>query len=211
MIKVLVADDHEIVRIGLKSILEETGNIKVEDEASSGHELFDKLKKKSFDLIILDISMPGKGGIDVLKQIKSVYSKIPVLILSSHPEDQYAIRAIRAGASGYLTKDCISDNLVAAIRKILSKGKFISEALAEKLINEIDINHDKPLHQSLSDREYSVLCLIASGKSVSDIAKQMSLSVKTISTYRARILEKLNMKNNAEITHYAIFNKLALN
>ncbi len=208
MLKILIADDHPIVRAGLKQTLSDLEEIHVEDEASSGAEVLEKIRQKKFDVVLLDISMPGKGGIDTLNQIQSLKKSIPVLILSTHPEDQYALRALRAGAAGYLTKDCSSENLIKAIKKVAGGGKFVSEALAEKLAYDIGLNNTKALHESLSDREYSVFCLIASGKAVSAIADQMSLSVKTISTYRARIMEKMNMKNNAEITHYAIKNFL---
>jgi DNA-binding NarL/FixJ family response regulator len=208
MIKILIADDHPIVRQGLKQALCETPDIIVADEAGNGAEVMHKLREKRFDVILLDISMPGRGGIDILKQIKSQNSLVPILILSVYPEEQYAIRAIRAGASGYLTKSCETEILIKAIKKVASGGKYVSETLAERLVSNMSMDTEKPLHTSLSDREFEVFCKLASGKTVSEIADEMTLSVKTISTYRARILEKMNMKNNAELTHYAMKNRL---
>ena len=208
MINVFIADDHPIVRQGLKQALSETEDIKVADEAGDGAEVMFKLRKNTFDVILLDIAMPGRGGIDVLKQIRSSEIKVPVLILSIYPEEQYAVRALRAGASGYLTKNCETDTLIEAIKKVASGGKYVSESLAEKLAYDIGLDSEKPVHTTLSDREYEVMCEIASGKTVTEIAGEMALSVKTISTYRARILKKMNMKNNAELTRYAIKNNL---
>jgi two-component system, NarL family, invasion response regulator UvrY len=173
-------------------------------EAADGQELLTKLRTCSADVILLDISMPGRSGLDVLKQIKAKWPKTRLLVLSLHPEDQYAMRVLRAGASGYLTKESASDQLITAIRKVASGGKYISNALAEQLAMELDAPADKPLHGTLSDREYEVLRMIASGKSVSEIGEELSLSVKTISTYRARILAKMNMTKTADIIHYGI-------
>jgi len=208
MIKLLIADDHPIVRKGLKQALSEASDIRDIDEASNGCEVFERLEKGKYDVILLDISMPGKSGVDILKQIKIKKIKTPILMLSTHPEEQYALRSLKAGASGYLTKNADTTELIAAIRKVASGGKYISDTLAEQLAFDIMGDSDQPIHKSLSDREYEVLIKIASGKAVSDVADEMNLSVKTISTYRARILEKMNMKNNAEMTHYAIKNKL---
>ncbi|MCD4779347.1 MAG: response regulator transcription factor [Candidatus Omnitrophica bacterium] len=208
MIKILIADDHPIVRAGLKQILNDAGHIQVTAEADNGSEVLALIKKKIFDVILLDISMPGKGGIDTLKQISDMKKHPPVLIISTHPEEQYAIRSIRAGAAGYITKISETSKLIGAIEKVASGRKYISETLAERLAYDIGLDKKRPLHETLSDREYEVFCKIASGKTVSEIANEMALSVKTISTYRARILEKTNMKNNAEITHYAIKNNL---
>lgn len=204
MIKLLIGDDHTVVRRGLKQIIEEQPDMKVEGEAGSAAEVLDLVRKQGFDLLVLDITMPGKSGLDVLKEIKQEKPKLPVLILSMHPEDQYAVRVLKAGAAGYLTKESAPEQLVEAVRKIVSGGRYISPSLAEKLALELQIPSDKAPHELLSDREYEVLCLIASGKTVMEIAKQLALSVKTISTYRSRILEKMNMKTNAELTHYAI-------
>jgi DNA-binding NarL/FixJ family response regulator len=209
MLRILVADDHEIVRKGLMKVLAETLQpIKV-DEARNGQEAVSKVWKSEYDLVVLDIKMPGKSGLDVLKEIKQHRPKLPVLILSMHPEEQFAIRAIRAGASGYLTKESAGDELVLAIRKALKGEKYISGSLAQILAGELDSDSEKPPHEILSDREYQVMLMIASGKPVGAIAKELCLSVKTISSYRANILLKTRMKNNSEITHYTIQNKLA--
>jgi DNA-binding NarL/FixJ family response regulator len=208
MINVLIADDHPIVRQGLKQALSDTEDIKVTDEAGDGAEVMLKLRKNIFDVVLLDIAMPSRGGIDVLKQMKSSKIEVPVLVLSIYPEEQYAVRALRAGASGYLTKNCETETLIKAIKKVASGGKYISETLAEKLAYEIGLDYEKPVHTALSDREFYVFSMIALGKTVSEIAGEMALSVKTISTYRARILKKMNMKNNADITRYALKNNL---
>jgi two-component system invasion response regulator UvrY len=208
MLKILVADDHEVVRKGLMKVLAETLQpIKVE-EARNGQEAVSKVWKSEYDLVVLDIKMPGKNGLDALKEIKQHRPKLPVVILSMHPEEQFAIRAMRAGASGYLTKECAGDELVLAIRKALKGEKYISGSLAQILAGELDGDSEKPLHEILSDREYQVMVMIASGKPVGAIARELCLSVKTISSYRANILLKTKMKNNAEITHYAIRNNL---
>lgn len=208
MIKILIADDHAIVRRGLKQILAETPDMVVAGEAHNGQELLDKVRDHQWDVVVLDISMPGRGGLDTLKQLKSERPKLPVLMLTIHPEDQYAVRVLRAGASGYLTKESAPDHLVEAIRKVARGGKYISPHLAEKLAFNLESLSEKPLHEALSDREFQVLRFIASGKTVKEIGEELSLSVKTISTYRTRILEKMKMRNNAELTHYAIQQKL---
>ncbi|HEX9155304.1 MAG TPA: response regulator transcription factor [Nitrospira sp.] len=208
MLRILIADDHEIVRKGLVKVLEEVLQpIKV-DEASNGQEAVSKVLKSEYGLVVLDLKMPGKSGLDVLKEIKQHRPKLPVLILSMHPEEQFAIRAIRAGAAGYLTKECAGDELVLAIRKALRGERYISGSLAQILAGELDSDSGKPLHEILSDREYQVMLMVASGKPVGAIAKELCLSVKTISSYRTNILLKTRLKNNAEITHYAIQNKL---
>ena len=207
MLKILIADDHPVFRRGLKQIIAETTDIVVADEAADGLEVLNKVKVGDFDVVLLDISMPGKTGIDVLAQLKYERPKLPVLMLSMHPEEQYAVRALRAGASGYLTKESAPDELVAAIRKVSTGGKYVSSSLAERLASLLQKAEQLP-HDILSRREYQVMCLMASGKTVSEIAKELSLSVKTISTYRSRILEKMKMKNNAELTRYAINNSL---
>ena len=208
MIKILIADDHAIVRRGLKQILAETPDMVVAGEAHNGQELLEKVRGHPWDVIVLDISMPGRGGLDILKQLKSERPKLPVLMLTIHPEDQYAVRVLRAGASGYLTKESAPDHLVEAIRKVARGGKYVSPHLAEKLAFNLESLSEKPLHEMLSDREFQVLRFIASGKTVKEIGEELSLSVKTISTYRTRILEKMKMRNNAELTHYAIQQKL---
>jgi DNA-binding NarL/FixJ family response regulator len=206
--RVLVADDHGIVRRGIMQILAEIPCIKVVDEAANGQEALAKAGKAGYDLMLLDISMPGRNGLDVLKQIKAEKPRLPVLILSMHPEEQYALRALKAGASGYLTKESAPDELIAAVQKILEGGKYVSQSLAERFITELSNPTDKPPHALLSDREYEILCKIASGRTVTEIGDELALSVKTVSTYRTRILEKMNMKNNAEITRYVLENGL---
>ena len=208
MLKILVADDHEVVRKGLMKVLAETLQPVKVDEARNGQEAVSKVWKSEYDLVVLDIKMPGKSGLDVLKEIKQHRPKLPVMILSMHPEEQFAIRAMRAGASGYLTKECAGDELVLAITKALKGEKYISGSLAQILAGELDVDSGRPLHEILSDREYQVMLMIASGKPVGAIAKELCLSVKTISSYRTNILLKTGMKNNAEITHYAMQNKL---
>jgi DNA-binding NarL/FixJ family response regulator len=201
-------DDHEVVRKGLMKVLVETLQPVKVDEAKNGQDALGKVLKSEYDLVLLDIKMPGKSGLDVLKEIKQHRPKLPVMILSMHPEEHFAIRTMRAGASGYLTKECAGDELVLAIRKALKGEKYISGSLAQILAGELDGDSEMPLHKVLSDREYQVMLMIASGKPVGAIAKELRLSVKTISSYRANILLKTRMKNNAEITHYAIQNKL---
>jgi len=208
MIRILIADDHAIVRRGLKQILAEESGMTVAGEAQNAQEVLDLVRKQAWDVVVLDIAMPGRGGLDVLKEIKPEYPQLPVLILSMHPEDQYAIRALKAGAAGYLTKESAPEELVKAIRKVLAGGKYVSASLAEKLALALEADDQKPPHETLSDREYQVMCLIASGKTVGEIADELSLSVKTISTYRARILEKMSLKSNAALTHYAVQQRL---
>jgi DNA-binding NarL/FixJ family response regulator len=207
-IQILIADDHPIVRAGFKQVLSETPDMVVADEAGNGLEVLNLVRKKDYDIVLLDISMPGRNGLEILKDLKEEFSRLPVLILSIYPEEQYAIRALRAGASGYLTKASAPDELISAIRKVSEGGRYISSSLAEKLANYLYIDLTKPPHEALSDREYQVMLLIASGRTVSEIAEELHLSVKTISTYRAHILEKMKMKNNADITVYAVQNKL---
>ena len=204
VLKILVADDHTIVREGLKQILGEVPDMIVAGEASDGSEALHKVRQDHYDLVLLDIAMPGIGGLDVLKQLKSEKPDLPVLMLSMYPEEQYAVRTLKAGASGYLTKESASDELIAAIRKVSSGGKYVTSSLAEKLASRLDTYSDKPVHERLSDREYQVVRMIASGKTVTEIAEELSLSVKTISTNRSRALIKMGMKTNAEITYYAI-------
>ena len=208
MLHVLVADDHAIIRKGLIQILSDTKEFKKIHEAQHGQEVLDMVAKKDYDLIILDITMPGLSGIEVLKQLKAEYPNLPVLILSMHPEQQYAIRTIKAGASGYLTKESAPEELMVAIRKISSGGKYISSSLAETLVMDLTEDENKPIHETLSNREFEVLKLMGYGKSVGDISEILCLSAKTISTYRSRILEKMNLKNTAELIHYAVKNGL---
>jgi DNA-binding NarL/FixJ family response regulator len=208
-IKILIADDHTIVREGLKQILAETPDMVVAGEANTGQQVLDKVWKKDYDVILLDISMPGRSGIDILKQLKSERPKLAVLILSMYSEEQYAMRALRAGASGYMTKESAPDELIEAIRKVSQGRKYISPSLAEKLAFNLEAGDETRLpHENLSDREYQVMCMIASGKIIKEIAEDLSLSVKTVSTYRSRILEKMGLRTNAALTHYAVQNKL---
>jgi DNA-binding NarL/FixJ family response regulator len=204
MIKVCVIDDHAVVREGLKRIISENPGMAVTAEAGDGHEALKVIQNQPCDVVLLDITMPNKSGLDVLKELHANSPRLPVLVLSMHAEDQYAVRVLRAGAAGYLTKESAPAKLVQAIRKVVRGGKYVSQTLAEKLVYDLDGDSSKAPHEALSDREYQVLCMIASGKTVTDIAEELALSVKTISTYRVRILEKLNMKNNAELTRYAI-------
>jgi len=204
MIKVLIVDDHTIVREGLRQILEDTSDIVVTGEARSAQEVANKVKSNNFDVILLDISLPGRSGLDVLKQLKSIKPNLSVLILSMHPEEQYAIRALRAKASGYLTKESASYELIKAIRMVAQGRKYITSSLAEKLAFEFENKTSCSSYEKLSDREYQVMCLIASGKRIKEIANALSLSIKTISTYRTRILKKMNMKNTSQLIHYAI-------
>jgi two-component system invasion response regulator UvrY len=204
MIKVVVVDDHAVVREGLKRIIAENVGMIVTGEAADGHEAMRVIKSEPCDVVLLDITMPNKNGLDVLKELHAESPRLPVLVLSMHGEDQYAIRVLRAGAAGYLTKDSAPAKLVQAIRKVVRGGKYVSPTLAERLVFDLGTDSDKAPHEVLSDREYQVLCMISSGKTVTQIAEELALSVKTISTYRVRILEKLKMKNNAEITRYAI-------
>jgi len=210
MIKILLGDDHAVVRRGIKQILSDAYPQASFGEAGDTHDLRELIGTESWDIVILDLSLPDGNGLEILKQLKKEYPNIPVLILSIYPEDQYALRSIRAGASGYLTKESAPEELVEATRLILSGGKYISASVAEELVNYARQEDEQPLHKHLSDREYQVLCLIASGKEIRDISAELSLSPKTISTYRARLLEKMNMKTNAELTFYAIQNGLVM-
>jgi len=207
-IKVFIADDHAIVREGLKQILAETPDIVVAGEAENGVDAVKLFRKSGCHVMLLDISLPDRNGIDVLKQIKKDKPEQAVLMLSMHREDQYAIRSLKAGAAGYLTKQSAPRELVTAIRQVAGGLKYISAALAQELANHVGDDHETPPHDTLSDREYQTLTMIASGKTVGDIARELSLSVKTVSEYRARLLVKMGLKNSAELTHYAIKNRL---
>lgn len=206
--KVLITDDHAIVREGLKKILSRMPEVESIKEASNGQEALDMVGKYKFDIVILDISMPKKSGLEVLKEIKQKKPKLAVLILSVNPEEQYAIRALKGGASGYISKESASEELENAIRTVHAGGKYITQKIAEKLVHEIEEDIDKKAHERLSDREYQTMCMIAAGKSIKEISDYLGLSVKTVSTYRIRVLKKLNMKNNSTLTYYVIKNKL---
>jgi DNA-binding NarL/FixJ family response regulator len=202
--KILLTDDHAVVRQGLKLILADHFKNAVFGEARNAHEALSRVSKDKWDVAVLDITMPGRGGWEVLREIKRLKPKLPVLILSMHPEDQFAVRMLKGGAAGYLTKESAGEELVGAIKKVVAGGRYISPSLAERMASYLDIDVQKAPHERLSDREFLILRMIASGKQVSQIARELSLSVKTISTYRARILEKMDMKNNAELTRYAV-------
>ena len=208
MIKILIADDHAIVREGLKQIVVLEKDLQVTGEAGSSVELFEQLEKQSFDIIILDINMPGRSGLDIMKDLSNRYPKIPVLILSMYSEEQYGFRAIKAGASGYLKKVSAPEELVTAIKKIVSGGKYISPALAENIAKNVSIKSSKPVHENLSNREYEIMCKIASGKSAEEISEELSISINTFYSFRNRILDKMNLKSNVEITQYVLHNKL---
>jgi len=208
MPKILIADDHAVVRKGLMKILTESDAGISVDEAGDGQEALTRVLRERYELVLLDISMPGRGGLEVLKEIRSHRPHLPVLVISMHPEEEYAVRALRAGASGYAIKDTAAKELAGAIRKVLGGGRYVSASLAENLARDLGSKNDRLPHETLSDREYQVLRMIASGKKVSEIAGELSLSVKTISTYRSRILEKMQAKNNAELTRYAFENRL---
>jgi two-component system, NarL family, invasion response regulator UvrY len=203
-LRILIADDHALFREGLKQILQENFEGVCLDQASNGPEVLDKIVKEDYDLLLLDIAMPGYSGLDVLKQLRIIRPKLRVLVLSMYPEGQYAVRAIRAGASGYLTKRSASDELIEAINKVSKGGIYVTAAIAEKLMVDFRPDSGKPPHELLSDREFQIFCMIASGKTVSTIAEELNLSVKTVSTHRVHILDKMKMKNNAELTNYAI-------
>jgi DNA-binding NarL/FixJ family response regulator len=209
MIRVLIADDHELIRAGFKQYIREYPDITVADEAENGNEALDKALNCDYDVFLVDIAMPGMNGLDILKQLKNQKPDSKVLVVTVHPEEQYAMRAIKAGASGYLKKDCTQQEFITAIRKLASGGKYISPPFAEKLVFGF-INNKKPLHEKLSDREYQVLYMIVRGKRLKDIAEELSLSIKTISSYRTRILEKMNVKSNVELARYAIDNHLIM-
>ena len=208
MIKVLIADDHALFREGLRQLLDDSPHIVVADEASSGPEVLEKISANDYDILLLDIAMPGMSGLDVLKQLKNLKPRLRVLVLSMYPEEQYAVRAIKAGALGYLTKRSASGELITAIRKVSDGGTYISTSITDKLILDLDPDRGRPLHESLSDREYQIFCMIARGKTVGKIAQELFLSVKTVSTHRVHILEKMKMETNAELTHYAMKNDL---
>lgn len=208
IINILIADDHAFLREGIKKTIGDEMDMKIIAEASNAYEALSYLQANDVDIAIMDISMPGKSGLEVLKDLKAMKKKFKILILSMHPEDRFAIRALKAGASGYLTKESAPDELVKAIRTVLSGRKYVSKSLAEKLVDIINDDFDKLPHETLSDREYEVFIKIASGRKSTEIAEQLSISIHTVNTYRARILEKLSMSSNVELTQYAMHNNL---
>ena len=208
MISILIADDDPVVRQGLRQVLSETSDLVVEGEASDGQEVLDKIGQNDFDVLLLDISMPGRSGLEVLRDLKRAKPGLAILVLTMFPEAQYAVRALKAGASGYLTKESLPDELVQAIRVVSQGRKYVSSSLAERLAFDLELGAERPPHETLSDREYQVMWMISSGRTVSQIADSLTLSVKTVSTYRSRILEKMRLMNNAELTHYAVRNRL---
>ena len=208
MIKLMVADDHKIVREGLREIINKTSDIQVIDEARNGSELLSKVIKNEYDVILLDISMPGRSGLDILKQLKKEKPHIQVLILSMYSEEEFAVRAMKTGAAGYLVKDTASKDLIDAIRKVSMGLKFVTPSLAEKLALEIEMDYETPIHAKLSNREYEVMRMISTGKKNKEIAEEISVSPKTVSSYKRRILDKMKMKTNAQLTEYAIRNGL---
>src|SRR3990172_163837 len=204
MINVLIVDDHTIVRQGLKQILAETSDIVVTAEAQDGQEAIEKVRQNGYDVVLLDVALPGADGLSVMRVLRQEKPSVAVLVLSAYSEEQYAVRFLKAGAAGYLTKESASDELILAIRKVAQGGKYVTQSLAERLAAGLASDADKPPHEALSDREYQVMRMIASGKTVGEIAEELSLSVKTVSTYRTRILEKLQLSNNADIMRYAL-------
>jgi DNA-binding NarL/FixJ family response regulator len=206
-IKVIIADDHPLFRRGLKHAFSETPDIEVVDEAENGDDLLKKISGANLNVILMDVAMPGKTGLDLLKQLRDEQPKLPVLVLTVYPEEHYAVRYFKAGASGFITKESSTDQIYAAVRKVANGGKFASPEITEKLAFDFD-KSDRPLHENLSDREHQVFMMLAEGESPTDIGKILSLSVKTISTHRSRILDKMQMKKNAELIHYAISHRL---
>lgn len=204
MIEVLIVDDHQLMRQGLRQILEDTDDIVAADEAQDGQQAIEKVRARHFDLVLLDVAMPGMDGLAAIHLLRQEQPDLSVLVLTMYPEEQYAVRFLKAGAAGYLTKDSASEELITAIRKIAQGGRYVTMSLAEKLVQYLDVDSSRPAHEVLSDREYQVMRMIASGQTNSEIAAELSLSVKTVSTYRTRILTKLGLRNNAEIMQYAV-------
>ena len=204
MIRIVLVDDHSLVRAGLAKILTEEPDIQIVGEADGYAALFNFLRTSQVDIILLDISMPGRSGLEILKEVRQSYPGVKVLMLSMHPEDRFAVRAIKSGAAGYVTKESAAEELVKAIRQVHSGGKFITPSLTEKIVNSFEPESNRPYHERLSDRELQILNLIVAGKQIKDIAHELSLSPATVATYRARVLEKMNMKSNVELTSYAL-------
>ena len=208
MIRVFIADDHPLIRKGIKEILEEEIDLKVIGEAAYPHEVLEGIQKYEPDILVTDLTMPGRSGLDLISDLKQLFPKLPILVLTMHPEERFAVRALKAGAYGYITKDSKPEELIKAIRQVVTGRKYITPSLAEKLATELNRDQNKQPHEILSDREFQIMRLISSGKKVSEIAEKLSISIRTVNTYRARILLKMNMKSNAELTLYAIENHL---
>lgn len=208
MLYVLVADDHAVVRLGLRSIIDDTPDLRVAAEVSTGAEVLTLTRERRFDVVLLDLTMPGTSGLEVLAHLRAEHPRLPVLVLSMHAEDQYAVRVLRAGAAGYLNKESAPERLVEAIRRVAAGGRYVSPETAERLLDAVTIGSQGPEHEALSDREFQVMRLLAGGLAVGEIADRLSLSVKTVSTYRTRVLEKLHMRTNADLTRYALANGL---
>lgn len=208
MINVFIADDHALIREGIKNLLSSLPDIKLVGETANPFEIIEQIKKNKCDVLILDLSMPGKNGLDVIKEIKSISPEIKILVMTMMPEDQFAKRTIKAGASGYLTKESAPEELITAIRRIASGRKYVSQSLAERLAQDLDSSAEKPIQDLLSDREFQVMKMIASGKAQTEIANELAISVSTVNTYRGRILAKLNLTSNAELIHFAYQNNL---
>ncbi len=206
--KILLVDDHSVVRAGMKQVINEAPFMKVTGEAANAQEALAHIYKTDFDVVLMDVAMPGMSGLELMKEIKAIKPDLKVLVLSMYAEELYAVRFFKAGAAGYITKDSPMTEIIEAIRKVGEGRKYVSDSFAKQYLFDLEFDDEKELHEKLSNREYQVLCMIASGKTVTQIAEELALSVKTISTNRTRILKKMNMKNNAELTHYAIKNKL---
>jgi DNA-binding NarL/FixJ family response regulator len=208
MTRVLIADDHAVVRAGLRQFLETDQSIREIGEAATGREALEQLRASTWNLLLLDINMPDRSGLDVLRQVRSTHPETQVLVLSGFPERQYAVNVLRAGASGFLSKESAPEELLKAVRAVLGGRRYVSSALAELLVSELDGDAQRPLHAKLSEREFQILCKLAAGRAVSEIASELCISVKTVSTYRTRVLQKMNFKTNADLTAYALHNAL---
>ena len=208
MTRVLLADDHAVVRAGIRDFLAADHNIREIGEAATGRETLDQLRASTWDLVVLDINMPDRSGVDILRQIRATHPGTRVLVLSAFPERQYAVNVLRAGASGYLSKESAPDELLKAVRTVMAGRRYVSAALAELLVSDLDGDPNEPLHSKLSEREFQILCKLAAGRSVSEIAAELCISVKTVSTYRSRLLEKMNFRTNADLTSYSLRNGL---
>lgn len=204
MTRILIADDHAVVRAGLRQFLETEAGIGPLGEAASGSETLDKMRAQQWDLLLLDINMPDRSGLDILRHVRSTHPETKVLVLSGFPERQYAVNVLRAGASGFLSKESAPEELLKAVKTVMSGHRYVSAALAELLVSDLDVDSQQPLHAKLSEREFQILCKLAAGQSVSEIGKELCISVKTVSTYRSRILEKMGLKTNADLTTYAL-------